>query len=130
MSLQTPYCVSLRGRCKAFSVTLSGVLALLYPSISPQPVMVDTIEGLLVVDEAHVQVYQVVPGFLHHPSQVVYVVCRLARTPIPSSLSAITSSSICSYNLHKPVMTFTASSRPAVRSSIGFPSHPADFRCV
>ena len=30
--------------------------------------------------------------------------------------------------LHKPVMTFTASSPPAFRSSMGIPSHPADFR--
>ena len=118
MSLQTPYCVSLPGRCKAFSVTLSGVLALPYQSVSPPTFMVDTIEGLLVVNEAHVQVSQVYSGFLHHPPQVGYVGCRLARTPIPSSLSAIPSSSTCSYNLHIPVMTFTASSRPAVRSSI------------
>ena len=30
--------------------------------------------------------------------------------------------------LHKSVMTFTASSPPAFRSSMGIPSHPADFR--
>ena len=36
--------------------------------------MVDTIEGLLVVDEARVQVYLVFPGFFHHPPQVGYLV--------------------------------------------------------
>ena len=30
--------------------------------------------------------------------------------------------------LHKSVMTLTASSSPAFRSSMGIPSHPADFR--
>ena len=32
--------------------------------------------------------------------------------------------------LHKPVMTFTASSHPAFRSYTGIPSHAADFRLV
>ena len=48
--------------------------------------MVDTIEGLLVVDEAHVQVSLVFPGFLHHPPQIGYVVTCSSSSSEPSFL--------------------------------------------
>ena len=49
--------------------------------------MVDTIKGLLVVDEAHVRVLVslVFPGFLHHPPQVGYVVTCSSSSSEPGS---------------------------------------------